>query len=127
MARIYSWDGCLLRGLCDGFLRCLTVQHRNTRARLQLVLSVDHDLLIGLEPGINQSLAGADLRDLDRPVLDRAVGIDDVDVGATRTLLHSRGSNGQAIAPCIDEQPRVDELARPESVRFVDKIRLELD
>src|SRR5712691_11377796 len=29
--------------------------------------------------------------------------------------------------PCIDEQPRVDELARPEPVRLVGKIRLELD
>jgi len=44
MARISSWDGCLLRGLCDGFLRCLAMQHRDACARLQLVLSIDHDL-----------------------------------------------------------------------------------
>ena len=29
--------------------------------------------------------------------------------------------------PCIDEQPRVDEFARPEPARLVGKIRLELD
>ena len=127
MARIYSWDWCLLRGLCNGFLCCLAVQHRDTRARLQLVLSVDHDLLIGLEAGINEGLAAADLRDLDRPALDRALGIDDIDVGAVRALLHSRCSDGEAIMYRIDEQPRVDELARPEPARFVDKIRLELD
>ena len=33
------------------------------RAGLQLVLSVDHDLLVGLEAGIDQRLAVADLRD----------------------------------------------------------------
>jgi len=103
------------------------VQHPDTRAGLQLVLSVDHDLLIGLEAGVNERLAAADLRDLDRPVLNRVVGIDDVGVGSTWTLLHSRCSDGQAVTPCIDEQPRIDELARPKPVRCVDKIRLELD
>ena len=29
--------------------------------------------------------------------------------------------------PGVDEQTRVDKLARPEPARFVDKIRLELD
>ncbi len=103
------------------------MQHRDTRARLQLVLSVDHDLLIGLEPGINERLAAADLRNLDRPALDRVVGIDDVHVSSARTLLYSRCSDGQAVVPCIDEQPRVDELARPEPTRLVRKIRFELD
>jgi len=42
-------------------------------------------------------------------------------------LLHHGRGNGQAVVPCIDEQPRVDELARPEFVRLVGKIRLELD
>ena len=97
------------------------------RAWLQLVLSVDHDLLVGLEPGVDQRLAVADLRDLDRPRFDRAVGIDDIGVGSVRTLLHNRRRNGQAVMPGIDEQPRVDELARPQPVRLVGKIRLELD
>src|ERR1700712_5717858 len=97
MARRCSWDGCLLRALCDGFLRCLAMQHRDTRAGLQLVLSVNHDLLIGLEPGINEGLSAADLRNLDRPALDSVVGIDDVNIGSIRTLLHSRRSDGQAI------------------------------
>src|ERR1035438_10734146 len=103
MARICSWDWCLLRGLCNGFLSRLAVQHGDTRAGLQLVLSVDHDLLIGLEAGINEGLAAADLCDLDRPALDRAVGIDDVSVGSIGTLLHSRCSDGQAVMPRIDE------------------------
>ena len=39
-------------------------------AGLQLVLPVDHDLLVGLEAGIDQRLAIADLRDLDRADCD---------------------------------------------------------
>src|SRR5712671_96476 len=117
MARICSWDWCLLCALCDGFLRCLAVQHRDAGARLQLVLSVDHDLFVGLEAGINERLTAADLCNLDRPALDRVVGIDDVHVSSARTLLHSRCSDGQAVMPCIDEQPSVDELARPEPAR----------
>ena len=34
-------------------------------AGLQLVLSVDHDLLVGLEAGIHERLTLPDLRDLD--------------------------------------------------------------
>ena len=97
------------------------------RARLQLVLSVDHDLFVGLEAGINERLAVTDLRDLDWTDCHRAVRIDDISVGPFRTLLHDRCGNGQAVMPRIDEQPRVDELARPELVRLVGKIRLELD
>ncbi len=36
------------------------------RAGLQLVLPVDYDLLVGREAGIDERLAVADLRDLDR-------------------------------------------------------------
>ncbi len=97
------------------------------RARLQLVLSVDHDLLVGLETGIDQRLAVTDLRDLDWADGHGAVGIDDISVGSFRTLLHDRRGNGQSVMPGIDEQPRVDKLARPEPVRLVGKIRLELD
>ena len=87
------------------------------RAGLQLVLSVDHDLLVGLEAGIDQRLAVADLRDLDWPDRDGVVRVDDISVGPVRTLLHDRCGNGQAVMPRIDEQPRVDELARPEPMR----------
>src|SRR5258708_36245238 len=93
------------------------------RTRLQFVLSVDHDLLIGLEAGINESLAVADLRDLDWADGHGAVGIDDVSVGPFRTLLHDRGGNGQALVPDLDAPPRADRLARPELVRLVAKIR----
>jgi hypothetical protein len=96
-------------------------------ARLQLVLSVDHDLLVGPEAGINQRLAVTDLRDLDWADCHGAVGIDDISVGSFRTLLHDRCGNSQAVMSRIEEQPRVDELARPELVRRVGEIRLELD
>src|SRR5580700_5104888 len=103
MARIYSWDGRLLRALLDGFLRCLAVQHRHMRAGLQLVLSVDDDLLIGLEAGIDERLAAADLSDLNRSAPDGIVVIDDVHVSSARSLLHRRCRDGQAIVPCIDK------------------------
>ena len=44
-----------------------------------------------------------------------------------RTLLHDRCGNGQAVVPRVDQQPCVDQFARPELVRRVGKIRLELD
>src|SRR6267154_3080289 len=103
------------------------MQQRDMGARLQLVLSVDHDLLVALEAGINESLAIADLRDLDWADGHGAVWIDDVGVGSFRALLHDRGGYGQAVMPRVDEQPRVDQLARPEPLRLVGKIRLELD
>src|SRR5258708_15738972 len=127
MARKCSWYRRLLRGWCGGFVGCLAVQDREMRAGLQLVLPVDHDLLVGLEAGINERLAVADLRDLDWADCHGAVRIDHVRVGSLRALLHDRCGNGQAVMPCIEEQPRVDELARPETMRGVGKIRLELD
>src|SRR3977135_2807789 len=127
MARICSWDGCLLRALCDGFSCCLAVQYCDSRPGLQLVLSVDHHLLVGRETRIDEGLAAADLRNLHRPGLHRAVWIDDVDVGSIRTLLHGRCSNGEAVVSRIDEQSRVDEFAWPQLVGLVGKIRLELD
>src|SRR5258706_2986443 len=127
MVRKYSWDGRLQGVLRGCFLCRLAVQDRDMRARLQLVLSVDHDLLVGLETGIDQRLAVTDLRDLDWADRDGAVRTDDIGVGSFRTLLHDRCRNSQAVMPRIDEEPRVDELARPEPVRRVGKIRLELD
>ena len=94
------------------------------RAGLQLVLSVDHDLLVGLEAGIDQRLAVADLRDLDRADCHGAVGIDHIGVGSLRALLHDRCGNGQAVMPGIEQQPRVDELARPQPMRLVGKFAL---
>src|SRR5260370_29188050 len=97
------------------------------RARLQLVLSVDYDLLVGLEAGINVRLAVTDLRDLHRADCYGVVRIDHVSVGSFRTLLHDRCRNSQAVMPRIEKQPRVDKFAGPELVRAVAKIRLELD
>jgi len=40
--------------------------------------------------------------------------------------MHDRRGNGQTVCP-IEEQPRVDEMARPSLFDRVGKIRLELD
>src|ERR1700722_12265233 len=127
MVRKYSWNRGLQCVLCSRFLCGLAVQDGDMRAWLQLVLSVDHHLLVGLETGINERLPVTDLRDLDWSDGHGAVRIDDIGVGSFRTLLHDRGGNSQAVMPCIDEQPRVDEFARPQLLRLVGKIRLELD
>ena len=55
----------MLGALCGGFVGRLSVQNRDMCALLQLVLSVDHDLLVGLETGVNERLAVTDLRNLD--------------------------------------------------------------
>src|ERR1700722_484412 len=124
MARKCSWDRRLQCVLCGRFLRGLAVQDGDLRAWLQLVLSIDHHLLAGLETGINERLPVADLRYLDWSDGHGAVRIDDIGVGSFRTLLHDRRGNSQAVMPCIDEQARVDEFARPQLLRLVGKIRL---
>jgi len=48
----------LLFALCGGFLGRLAVQDRDMRAGLQIVLSVDHDLLVGLEAGVEIICSG---------------------------------------------------------------------
>ena len=78
--------------LCSvGLLGRLAVQHRHLAAGLQPVLPLDHDLLVRLEPGIDQRLSLADLRHRDRAHLHRAVGPDHIDICAVRPLLHRRG------------------------------------
>ena len=91
-------------------------------AGLQLVLSVDDDLLVGLEAGVDERLALADLRDLDRADRYGAVRIDHIGVGSLRALLHDRCGNGQAVMPRVEEQPRVDELTRPQQMLLVGKL-----
>src|ERR1700730_12174212 len=106
MARKCSWDRRLLRALSLGFLGRLAGEDCDLRAGTQLILSVDHDLLVRRESGVDESLPFADLRDSNRPDLDRAVRIDDVRVGSFRTLLHDRCGNGRAVMPRIQEQAR---------------------
>src|SRR5450631_1396487 len=125
MARKCSWDRLSLRALCGGIVRRLTLQDRDMCAGLQLVLSVYHDLLIGLEAGVDESLPVADLCDCNWADCHGAVLIDHIHVGSLRTLLHDRCGNGQAIMPRIEEEPRVDEFARPQPMSLVRKVGLE--
>ena len=91
-------------------------------AGLQLVLSVDDDLLVGLEARVDERLALADLRDLDRADRHGAVRVDHVCVGSLRALQHDRCGNGQAVMPRVEEQPRVDELAWPQQLLLIGKL-----
>jgi len=77
--------------VCLGALReqrlgRLAVQHRDGAAGLQPRLPADNDLLVRLQAGIDDGVAGADLRHLDCAVLDRPVGLDHVHVAALRPL-----------------------------------------
>ena len=60
-------------------------------------------------------------------ICHRAVGIDDVGVGSLLALLHGRRRDGQAVVPRIEQQPHIDEFARPKPVRRVGKFGLEPD
>ena len=57
-------------------------------AGLQLVLSIDDHLLVGLEARVDECLALADLRDLDRADRYGTVRIDHISVRSLRALLH---------------------------------------
>src|SRR5260370_28654326 len=127
MVRIYSWDRRLLRALGDRFFGSLAVQDGNVRAGLSLVLAVDHTLLVGVQPGIDERLTLPDLSDFDGANCRRAVSIDDVGIGSLRALQHDRRRHRQAIMPRIEQQPYADEFARPQPMRRVGKFRLELD
>ena len=91
---------------------------------LQLVLSVGDDLFVGLEARVDECLPLADLRDLDRADRDRAIRIDHIGIGALRALLHDRSGYGQAVMPRVEEQPRVNELTRPQQMLLVGKFAL---
>src|SRR6185295_14226808 len=122
-----SWDRRLLGALLGGLFGGLAVQDDDPRAGLELVLAVDHDLLVGLEARVDERLPIADLSDAHRPDLGRVVGLDHVSVGPFLALLHNRGRHGQAVAPGLEQQPRIDELARPKAVHLVGEVCLELD
>jgi len=79
-----------------------------TAARLQLVLSCSTTTCSWpLAAESMRGLSAADLPALDGPALDRVVWDDDVNGSSARTLLDSDSSDGQAVVPCIDEQPRL--------------------
>src|SRR3989442_13966824 len=77
----------------------------------KFVLAVADHLLARREAGIDERLPAAHLGDFDRPHCDRAVGVDHVDVGTLRSLLHRRRGHRQPVMPRVEQQPRIDELA----------------
>ena len=79
-------------------------------------------------PGSISASPSADLRDLERADRDRAVGFDDIGIGAVRTLLHDRGGDGQAVMPGRRASSRaLTEFTRPQPCGLVGKGCLELD
>ena len=101
------------------------MQNRHMCTFLQLVLSVDDDLLVGREAGVYKRLPLADLSDLDWAGRHGGVGIDNIGVGSLLALLHHRCGNGQAVMPRIDQEPYADELARPQPMGRIWKLCLE--
>ena len=121
-----SWDRRLLRLLRGRLFGGFPGKHRDTDAGLQLVLPVDDDLLVGFEARVDQRLAIAYLRHLDRADRHGAVGIDHVRVGAVRPLLHDACRNRQSVMAGGEKQPTVDELTGPEHALRVGEIGAKL-
>ncbi len=103
------------------------MQDGDAAVRRELVLPVDDHLLVGGEPGIDQRLAAADLGDLDGTHLHRTIGIDHIGEGALLPLLHGRSRDRETVVAGVEQQPHVDQLARPEPVRGVGELGLEAD
>jgi len=119
-------DRGLLSALRDGFLRRLALQHRNAGAGLQLVLSVDHDLLVGLEPESIRAwpaLICATLTAGCRPWR----WIDDIHVGALGPCCTADAATVRPL--CLVSTSRRALTSWPgQSCRdLLEKIRLELD
>ena len=108
-------------------LRGLAVQHSHRAVLPQPVLAVDDDGLVGLEARIDQGLSLADLRHRDGAHLRLALRRNHVDVGSALALLHGRRGDGQPVLSRVDEQPGIDQLARPQQMCGVGKGRLELN
>ena len=117
----------MLRALGRGFLGRFALQDADRGSGLQPVLSVNDDLLVRLQSGVDERLAVADLRNF-HVTQDRAsLPIDDVSKRSLCTLLHHRCRYGQPIMPRVDEQPHIDQFARPKPVIRVGKFGLEAD
>ena len=67
------------------------------------------------------------LRHRDRPHRHLVVRLHDIDEGAVRPALHGRGRRHHHLLERVDQQPDVDEAARPELQFAVGKFGLELD
>src|ERR1700733_10593340 len=127
MAPKYSWDRCLHCVFGGHLLRGLAVKNGNVSARLELVLPVNDDALVGGKAGIDQGLSIADMRDLDLADGDGAIGIYDPGIRPVRSLLHDRCGNGKTVVTRTEPQPCVDQLTRPEQAGLVREVGLELN
>src|ERR1700737_3514610 len=113
MGRTCSWDIDLLSTLRRSLVCRLAMQDGDMAARLQLVLPIHDDLFVRGKSAIDQRLTVAGLSDRDSSPFDGAVGLDHIGEKALLALLHDAGRNGQSVLPRVQQQPRIDQLARP--------------
>jgi len=107
-------------------VRRLAGDHRDMVAGLESRLAVDDDPFTRPQPRSDDRPQIADLRDRDGTDRDRSIGLDDIDIGAVRALLHGGRGDGQPVRQGFEQQPRVDQLAGPQPALLVWKDRLEL-
>jgi len=108
------------QGLCR-----LAVQHRYAATGLQARLPADHGLFVGLKAGIDDRHARAELCYLDGAVFDCSVRLDHIDIATLRALLHRGGGNRQRVLASFDQQPDIDQFARPQPMLGIGEIGLE--
>src|SRR6202035_504690 len=118
MARKCSWDRNLLGTLCRGLGCRLAVQDRDMAAGLQLVLPVDDNLFVRGKAAIDQRLTVAGLRNRNSTRFEGAVGLDLVGIEALFAMLNGAEWNRQSIPPRIQQMQRIDQLQRPQPMRF---------
>ena len=81
----------------------------------------------GAQPGANLDAVAVGDAELDRADRDGAVGIDEIDERAGHAALDARRRHRGDVLVGVEQQPDVDELVRIERLRFVRKLRAQLD
>src|SRR5205807_456550 len=84
-----------------------------------------HHDLAGNKTGCDHGLLVVLLGHGDRTHRDRGVVLDDIDIGAGRAALHSRGGNNYDLAQSVDQDSHVGELAGPELQLIIREYGLE--
>src|SRR5690348_3006960 len=121
----WSWRlGASARSLARVRGRCLRI---DLAALVEAVLAVDDDLLAGGEALADGGDAVLDFRDLDVADLDGHVRLDDEEIFAIGAALQRTRGDGDGILVDADDEPRVDELARPQRLVGVVERALEAD